>query len=124
MVLAHLRGLLQPAYPHGVRSRIREELVLRGISREVDADSFKTRAIVEAVCMSAVAAPYRAKLHRDAMQFLTDANMLAKLLDFDIIERKRPKLENQRDVKELLAAFDILRETDVFHKMDALCKLL
>lgn len=124
MVLAHLRGLLHPDYRHGVRSRIREELVLRAISREVDAESFQARAIVEAVCMTAVAPAYRAKLHQDAMQFLTDSNMLAKLLDFDVIERKRPKLENQRDVKELMQAFSILRETDVFHKLDALCKML
>lgn len=124
MVLAHLRGLLEPDYKNGVRSRIREELVLRAIAREVDAGSFESRAIIEAVCMSAVAPPYRAKLHQDAMQFLTDSNQLFKMLDYESIEAKRPKLENQRDVQELIAAFNILRETSFFQTLDAICRTI
>jgi hypothetical protein len=72
--------------------------------------------------MTAVAPAYRAKLHRDALTFLTDANQLAKLLDYDAIEAKRPKLENERDVQDLMKAFNILRETDVFATMDRICR--
>ena len=123
-MLAHLRGLLTPDYPQGFRSRVRENLVLTALAREVDAEAFGKRAIVEAVCMSAVAPQHRPKLHRDALTFLQDSAQLAKLLDYDSIEAKRPKLENERDVQDLMQAFNILRETDVFDKMASICKEL
>ena len=124
MVLAHLRGLLKPDYQHGIRSVIRENLVLTALSREIDSNAFAQRAMIEAVCMTAVAPGYRSKLHRDALSLLNDSNQLAKLLDYEAIERKRPKIENERDVKDLMAAFNILRETDVFATMDKLCRAL
>jgi len=124
MVLAHLRGLLTPDYPQGFRSRVRENLVLSALAREVDAEAFGKRAIVEAVCMSAVAPQHRPKLHRDALTFLQDSAQLAKLLDFDSIEARRPKLENERDVRDLIKAFSILKDTNVFEIMDKLCTVL
>lgn len=124
MVLAHLRGLLLPDYPHGFKSHVRENLILSALSREVDAEAFGKRAIVEAVCMSSVAPEQRPKLHRDALTFLQDSAQLGKLLDYDAIEAKRPKVENERDVKDLMKAFEILRETDVFDKMADICNSL
>jgi len=122
MVLAHLRGLLKPDYQHGLRSRIRENVVLIALAREVDAESLGRRAVMEASCMSAVNPASRVKLHRDAMSLLNDSCQMAKLLDYDAIEAKRPKLENERDVQDLMKAFEILRQTDVFDKMEQICR--
>ena len=38
MLVAHLRGLLEPTYPQGIRSRMREHLVLTAIGLEKEAD--------------------------------------------------------------------------------------
>lgn len=36
ILCAYLRGLLQPTYPQGIRSRIREELILASVQRDLE----------------------------------------------------------------------------------------
>jgi hypothetical protein len=48
MLVAYLRGLLTPDYPNGVRSVVRENLVLQAISLELDADALLNRVATEA----------------------------------------------------------------------------
>jgi hypothetical protein len=36
MVLAYLRGLLRPGYPMGIRSHLREELMLEAVARDLE----------------------------------------------------------------------------------------
>ena len=47
MLIAYLRGLLLPDYPHGLRSIIRENFILQAISREVGADEMIARVHAE-----------------------------------------------------------------------------
>ena len=41
MVLAYLRGVLKPGYPMGIRSHIREDVILEAVSREVGSQSLQ-----------------------------------------------------------------------------------
>lgn len=48
MVLAYLRGKLEPGYPEGLRSVIRERLLLHVLSMELEADRGMRRLLIEA----------------------------------------------------------------------------
>lgn len=47
MLVAYLRGLITPGYPHGIRSVIRENLILQAISLELEADALLNRVVTE-----------------------------------------------------------------------------
>jgi len=46
MVLAYLRGLLKPDYPMGIRSEIREDLILHALSSELEGDRERDNAML------------------------------------------------------------------------------
>ena len=46
MVLAYLRGLLTPDYPMGIRSEIREDLILHALGSELAGDRAKENALL------------------------------------------------------------------------------
>ena len=48
-VVAYLRGLLKPYYEHSYRSEIREELVLKALSDELDANSVTHSLFVDSI---------------------------------------------------------------------------
>ena len=48
MVLAHLRGLLKPGYEFGIRSRIRETVLLRAIDLELQHEQIRDDAFLQA----------------------------------------------------------------------------
>lgn len=48
MLVAYLRGLLQPSYDNGIRSVVRENLILQALSLELEADELLSRTQMEA----------------------------------------------------------------------------
>lgn len=48
MLVAYLRGLITPGYPHGTRSVVRENLILQAIGLELDAEALLHRVATEA----------------------------------------------------------------------------
>ena len=48
MLVAHLRGLLEPYYPQGVRSRLRERAVIAAIGLEKEADYLASSLSIQA----------------------------------------------------------------------------
>jgi hypothetical protein len=51
-VVGSLRGLIKPYYEHGVRSLIREEMLLKALSDEFDAESFTLASIVDSIFLT------------------------------------------------------------------------
>lgn len=52
MLVAYLRGLLKPDYPNGLRSVIRENVVVEALSRELGADQ-----LIDSISIQASFAP-------------------------------------------------------------------
>ena len=56
MVLAYLRGLLKPGYPHGRKSLIREKIVLESLSSEMDSKFLEQSIALGANALSVITA--------------------------------------------------------------------
>jgi len=48
MLLAYLRGLLEPEYDQGLRSILRENMILDALSMQLDTELVKTQTLVQA----------------------------------------------------------------------------
>lgn len=51
-VVAYLRGHLEPYYEHGKRSLVRENMIIRAISRELSAEALSESALIDASIVS------------------------------------------------------------------------
>lgn len=114
MVLAHLRGLLKPDYAQGIRSKIREEIVLRAILREYDAEAFLALSQFEASALPAAGERYRGELYNASRHQLLQATQMARLMTKTQIERVLPPLHKARDIQHLSKVFNLLKQTSVF----------
>ena len=81
MLVAYLRGLLTPRYPQGVRSIIRENLVLQALARELEANEVLSRTLNESNYASLMKPDQANKLlkHHDRMLSLAFDNMKHKV---------------------------------------------
>lgn len=97
MLIAYLRGLLLPDYPHGLRSIIRENFILQAISREVGADEMIARVHAESGFASLMNPQQANKLLKSHDKMLSLAyrnlnhesnkNIHAAAIDFDSIDK-------------------------------------
>ena len=51
-VVAYLRGHLEPYYEHGKRSLVRENMIIRAISRELSAEALSESTLIDASIVS------------------------------------------------------------------------
>lgn len=61
MMLAYRRGLLKPDYPQGIRSMLRERMVLDMLEMELSADYFRNASLLAACAWAPSIDPKRAK---------------------------------------------------------------
>ena len=92
MLVAYLRGYLKPDYANGLRSILRENLILEALARELDAEEVVTRIQTEAHYASLMDGAKANKLlkHHDKMLSLAytrirhESNKYADLKNVDI----------------------------------------
>lgn len=76
MILAHLRGQLEPGYPQGIRSLLRENLILKAIDAELRASALESRLMLDAtltapaLTQSSTAAKTIAEFNHDIRRLL------------------------------------------------------
>lgn len=92
MLVAYLRGLLKPDYPHGIRSMLRENFILKALGREIESNELIDKVKAES-CFASILQPSQAnKLlkHHDKMLSLAYSSLaheLAKnktLVNYDV----------------------------------------
>lgn len=107
MMVAYLRGLLKPDYPNGIRSVIRENLVLQALDRELEAQEVVTRISMESNYVSIMRAEQANKLlkHHDKMLSLAFENYKHK-----ISKRKTKHNVDLDSVERLIEAYKILQK--------------
>lgn len=107
MILAHLRGLLEPGYPNGIRSVLRERLILEALSTELAGRFTETRLMLDGMLTSPVLSQCT-----NSAQILSDLNGDLKCLtgyrELDPRANKVPVMSDQTQaLKEL---YELLME--------------
>jgi hypothetical protein len=106
MLVAYLRGLLKPDYPHGLRSIIRENFILQALSRELDAKEMMARVAHAGTFVTLLT-------HDNANKLLKDQDKMLSLSfeNFRHISRKNSnKSINMEAVDKLIAAYASLKK--------------
>lgn len=82
MMLAYRRGLLKPDYPHGLQSRLREDMILRMLNSELAAESFIESAHLVGEVVGPHVNPKRlGELERELQKRITHASKLYEYED-------------------------------------------
>lgn len=110
MLVAHMRGLLEPDYKQGVRSMIREELILQALSQEVEGHSLLVQAAMTSSMMPAIEEKSRPRSLRAAMDNLKLGTALLRLEPYSQLV----KGIKSHSVEANIAALKMLAHTDVF----------
>ncbi len=94
MLLAYLRGLLKPDYPHGVRSVLRENLILEKVEIDQKVDLELTRLQLDAAFIPMTDA-------RGAKEILGGIgrtfDKLSQLAEFDLMRAAIPQAKGSVD---------------------------
>ena len=107
--LANLRGLLTPDYPHGNRSRIREELILRDLSRENEGQVALTGAMLKGLL--ALISKDREASITQAGEALSIAFNLLQLVPNKDLAKLKTGADESKETEELIKAYSLLKET-------------
>ena len=107
--LANLRGLLTPDYPHGNRSRIREELILRDLSRENEGQVALTGAMLKGLL--ALISKDRGASITQAGEALSIAFNLLQLVPNKDLAKLKTGADESKETEELIKAYSLLKET-------------
>ena len=108
--LANLRGLLKPDYPHGVRSQIRERMVLEDLSREAESKILTFKALADLMILPFIDASKRAKLVEGAAGILQSSLLLAKLCELQHVDSRQNDAVNDDLTERMAKAFNVLKE--------------
>lgn len=115
MLLAYRRGLLKPGYKNGFTSRLRENMLLISLSKELDAEDTYQDLIYTAT----VIAP-----HLDTKKVIGYIENKQYLLDYlkeyklgSPVKYKNPKTNLLNTSKGLARAFQILKENGIIEKV-------
>jgi hypothetical protein len=121
LVLAHARGLIKPDYPHGIKSVIREELLLRQISRDIFGESYYHRAAVEANTLAVVDARSRDEIYKRARSFIMEGAAMKSFYSQTMLDQLQHK--DQIEVAQGVSILKILEKSNLFDIMSAEGKL-
>ena len=121
-VVAYLRGLLEPYYNNGVKSVIRENMVLKALSTDLSATALEASAFIDASIVS---------VHKNAtglydrmydkindVKSMREMNKLSagrKATVMDVSGRKKPR--GLRTPEEMVDLYKVLTKTGLLQKM-------
>ena len=121
-VVAYLRGLLEPYYDNGMKSVIRENMVLKALSTDLSATALESSAFIDASIVS---------VHKNAtglydrmydkindVKSMREMNKLSagrKATVMDVSGSTKPR--GARTPEEMVSLYKVLMETGLLQKM-------
>ena len=109
-VVAYLRGLLPPYYENRHRSQIREELVLKALSDELDASSMVHSMFIDSIFWND--GQNRARVYDEMYDKIEEIRQLNELTPDALVKTKRAN-----DIDNLEKLYMILKDTGVLEKL-------
>ena len=117
LILGSLRGIVKPGYRLGINSRVREELLLNALQREIDGEVFEHRSSIEAAIAQISIPSARPNICNQAIDFLLQGSMLRKGHSYACLKKAARSAKTEMDIKQAAAAFNILKSTDFYGRM-------
>lgn len=114
MILAHTRGLLAPDYPQGIKSWIREQMVLSCLEREVQGQGFLTRSIISAAALPVTEPAAMTRAYVRSMSYVEQAVSLLLGTPYDKWLQERNETS---DLEKTGRVFKVLKKTDFYDRM-------
>jgi hypothetical protein len=107
--------LIKPGYDYGISSIIREELLIRAMAREIDGNTYMSRALVEA----SVAGSEKpsALLYRKAVAFVLQGNAMIRLHPIKDLRQLHISKEDRKEINKMVTLLKVLKHTDFYEKM-------
>lgn len=118
MTLAYLRGLIKPEYELGIKSRMREELMIQIASQQANAEYLIDWSRLDIDTLSVINPEHRQKTFASAMDSYIRGQALKQLQPYrrvDQIESVAPKSHSDEEMAHL---FKILSRSRLYSKMD------
>lgn len=112
MLLAHLRGLLEPYYKQGIRSIFAEKMMLTALAAEVQSE-YEGRFLQLQASFAAAASPQGAQ---QMYAHLTGG--FVGVVDRALLDFTRTPERVSRDSKGLIAFFKALESSGFFNKLN------
>lgn len=122
IILGALRGFIKPGYEYGINSVIREELLTRALSREIDGEAFMNRGLMEAAIVPVVEGMRRPQAYRRAMGYILQANAMMKLQPHQDVKDIHLTDNDKQQIQKTIALLKVLKRTDFSDKMLAMLK--
>jgi hypothetical protein len=121
-VVAYLRGLLEPYYDNGMKSVIRENMVLKALSTDLSATALESSAFIDASIVS---------VHKNAtglydrmydkindVKSMREMNKLSAARKATVIDSSgHKKHRGARTPEEMVNLYKVLTETGLLQKM-------
>ena len=118
LLLAYLRGLLKPDYDSGVKSQIREMLVINALVREIEGGELKNRALLDAVTLDSMKPERRPAILTTAFNLQAQSGALRMQQSYTQVRKlKKWNPDEEKSVKEMMAVLKVLKHTNFADKM-------
>lgn len=117
MTLAYSRGLLKSGYDYGVKSRLREELLLQVVSQQEEGDQLIDWGRLDIQSLPVIDPNYRQNAYQSAIDRYIQGRALKQLYPPKQAQQFKTKRHEHSD-EEMANLFKILKNSKVFSKMD------
>jgi len=108
--LANLRGLLKPGYEHGVRSRVREILIIRDLQKEMMGQYFRAKAMLDIATVPFMQEGHARKI-AEAYNALHKSLLLSLLTPEKAQDMLESNIDNSPEIQETMREFVRLKES-------------
>ncbi len=122
IILAAVRGLVKPGYDYGVSSVIREDLLTRAISREIDGQTLTHRGVLEAAIAQITDPAWRPTSYRHAVGYVMQGNAMTKLQPARNVRKIQLNRDDRVQIKNAVTMLNLLKRTDFYDRMAAVLK--
>ena len=118
IILGALRGFVKPGYDYSVASVVREELLLRAMSREIEGDSLMSRGLLESSALPVVEGMRRPMTYRSAVGFMLQGHAMRRLMPLQSLHNFMNP-DQHEEINKTSALLKVLKQTDFCDRMAA-----
>ena len=122
LFLAWLRGYIKADYQHGVRSRIREELAMRAVSRELEADHLAEMVSLRQATLPLVNPMARQNSYTSTGRMLERLQAMRKMMPINRVKDIGSVEESMREIRQMGAALKVLQASDLSAKLEQIAE--
>jgi len=122
LFLAWLRGYIKADYQYGVRSRIREELAMRAVSRELEAGHLAEMVSLRQATLPLVNPMARQNAYTSTGRMLERLQAMRKMMPINRVKDIGSVEESMREIRQMGAALKVLQASNLSAKLEQIAE--